>query len=96
MTEPYPNVRETVRCEATVRGLAQSAGLTLEFWVEEPDGTFEEMGTVETRALGAGDTATYTAEMTVDEEGVYTVYAYLYDGVKRIGREIEHVFARPQ
>lgn len=91
MTEPYPILGEKVRCEATVRGLSESERLTLEFWADTPSGAFEELAAVETKALSPNEEATYAAEITPDEEGLYTIYAYLYDGVDRIGRRIEHI-----
>ncbi len=93
MAEPYLTQGETVRCEASVRGLGQSEGLTLEFWAYTPDGAFEELATIETKPLSAGEVAHYSAEVTVEDKGAYTVYAYLYeDGFKRLGRKIEHVY----
>lgn len=91
MTEPYPILGERVRCEATVRSLTESEGLTLEFWADTPSGEFEELASVETKALSPNEEASYSAEVTPDEEGLHTIYAYLYDGVKRIGRRIEHI-----
>jgi len=92
MTEPYPPAKKTIKCEATVRGLAESEGLRLEFWADTPGGEFEELATVETAELDTGETARYTAEITVEERGSYTVYAYLYDGMRRIGRKTEHIY----
>jgi hypothetical protein len=94
MSEPYPPVGQKVRCEATVRGLTESPGLRLEFWVDTPAGEFDAIGEVETKRLGAGEEATYAAEFMPDEEGLYTVYAYLFDGIRRIGRRTEHVLVR--
>jgi len=94
MTEPYSMVGERVRCEATVRGLAQSEGLKLEFWADTPGGHLEELAIVETKALSPGEEATYSAEVTPNHDGLYTIYAYLYDGVRRIGREVEYVYVR--
>lgn len=91
MTEPYPILGQKVRCEATVRSLTESGGLTLEFWADMPSGEFEELASVETKALAPDEEATYSAEVTPDEEGLYTIYAYLYDGANRIGRRIEHI-----
>lgn len=96
MTEPYPPLRKTIRCEANVRGLAESEGLRLEFWADTPSGEFEELATVETKQLSAGEEARYAAEITPEEEGLYTLYAYLYDGVRRIGREVETVYVRQE
>jgi hypothetical protein len=94
MTEPYSLVGERIRCEATVRGLTQSEGLSLEFWADTPGGEFEELAIVQTKELSPGEEATYSAEITPDEDGLYTIYAYLYDGVRRIGREVEYVYVR--
>jgi len=94
MTEPYSIVGERVRCEATVRGLTESEGLKLEFWADTPGGDFEELAIVETKALSVGEEATYSAEITPDDDGLYTIYGYLYDGVRRIGREVEYVYVR--
>ncbi|MFP4395973.1 MAG: hypothetical protein ACLFTI_11985 [Anaerolineales bacterium] len=92
MTEPYPALETTIRCEAVVRGLNPSGGLTLEFWADTPSGEFEELASVETKALDAGEEARYSAEITGSEKGSYTIYAYLYEGVRRIGRKMEHIY----
>ena len=82
-------VGETMRCQATIRGRAESEGLKLEFWAKTPSGRFEELAGIETKALGPGEEARYVAEVEAEEVGRYTVYAYLYDGSKRIGRRVE-------
>jgi hypothetical protein len=82
-------VGEMMRCEATIRGQAESEGLRLEFWAQTPGGAFEELAIVETKHLGPGEEARYVAEVEAEEVGRYTVYAYLYDGTERIGRRVE-------
>ena len=94
LTEPYPRLGETIRCEATLRGLATSEGLTLEVWAASPSGEFEELATIETPELSAGEEISYWAELTPEEEGLYTIYAYLYDQSRRIGYRVEHVFVK--
>jgi hypothetical protein len=94
MTEPYPPVGETIRCEATIRGISENKGLTLEFWANSPSGDFEKVGTVETKRLAPNEVATYSAEFEPAEEGLHSIYAYLFDDGKRIGREIEVVHVR--
>jgi len=94
MTEPYPIAGERIRCEATVRGLARSENLKLEFWALAPNGEFEQLAEVETKALSAGEEARYTAEVAPDEDGLYTLYAYLFHGTRRIGREVERVYVK--
>ncbi len=94
MTEPYPLLADRIECEATIRGLKETEGVTLEFWAENPSLDFEAFHTIDTKALKPGETVRYTAEFSPEEEGLYTIYAYLYDGARRIGREIEHVSVR--
>jgi hypothetical protein len=94
LSEPYPPVGERVRCEATLRGLAKSQGLRLEFWADTPAGDFETLGEIETKRLDAGEEAAYAAEFLPKDTGMYTIYAYLFDGIRRIGRRTEHVYVR--
>ncbi|MGC9522596.1 MAG: hypothetical protein ACP5HG_12030 [Anaerolineae bacterium] len=96
MTEPYPPVGKRIRCEATIRGLTRSRGLRLEFWADTPDNRFEKLGVVETKELEADEEATYAAEITPRQEGLYTLYAYLYDEERRIGREMEQLYVVEQ
>lgn len=94
MTEPYPPLGETLKCEAAIMGLQQSEGLDLEFWAESPSGKFRELAKIETKELSPGEEARYSAEITPKEEGLYTVTAYLYDDYRRIGRETDYVVVR--
>jgi hypothetical protein len=94
MSEPYPPVGERIRCEATVRGLTKSQGLRLEFWADTPAGDFETLGEVDTKRLDASEEAVYAAEFLPKDAGMFTIYAYLFDGVRRIGRRTEHVYVR--
>jgi hypothetical protein len=92
LTEPYPRPGEAIVCEGRVRGVSDSEDLMLEFWARKPDGEFEEL-TIETLgALAQGDEETYQVEITPEEEGSYTVHAYLYDGARRIGHAVDHVY----
>lgn len=94
MTEPYPRLGERIRFEAVLRGSSDSERLRLEFWAETPSGEFLELVKVETETLSTGEQAQYSAEIEPDEEGMYTIYAYLYDGAKRIGHELERVYVK--
>jgi hypothetical protein len=94
LTQPYTHKGQRIRFEAVLRGTAQSERLRLEFWAETPSGEFIELGKVETQALSANEQARYSAEITPEEEGMYTIYAYLYDGAKRIGHELEQVYVK--
>jgi hypothetical protein len=94
LTQPYPHRGDRIRFEAVLRGSSDSERLRLEFWAETPGGDFIELGKVETQALSANEQARYSAELTPEEEGMYTIYAYLYDGAKRIGHELEQVYVK--
>ena len=94
ITEPYSPLGETIRCEATIRGVSETEGMTLEFCSNSPTGDFEKIGTVETKELTANETATYTAEFEPEEEGLYNIYAYLFDDGNRIGRQTEIVYVK--
>ena len=92
LTEPYPPVGRVIRVEATVRGLAESQGLSIEFWADSPSGDFKELATLKTKKLKASEEARYAAELTPSEKGLYTIHAYLYDGVRQIGHETDYVW----
>ena len=94
LTQPYPHRGDHILFEAILRGASDSERLRLEFWAETPSGEFIELGRVETQALSANEQARYSAEITPEEEGMYTLYAYLYDGAKRIGHELEQVYVQ--
>lgn len=94
MTEPYPPIGETIRCEATIRGISENQGLSLEFWANSPSGDFEKVGTIETKSIAPEEVVTYSMEFEPKEEGLHSIYAYLFDDGKRIGREIEVVHVR--
>lgn len=91
LTEPEPSVGDMIRCEATLRGRLQGEGLKLEFWGQTPGGEFKELAIVETKALSPGEEARYVAEVEARESGRYAIYAYLFDGTTRIGREVETI-----
>jgi hypothetical protein len=94
LTEPYPRLRQRIRVEATLQGAIESEDLRLEFWAETPREELVDLGTVEPKDLVAGEEVRYAVEITPQQEGMYTLYAYLYDGAKRIGHELEHVRVR--
>jgi hypothetical protein len=92
LTEPYPPPGKTIRFEAVVRGLSESEGLNLEFWVDTPSGMFKELAILETKKLKAGEVARHAAELTPSEEGLHTIHAYLYDNGRQIGHETDMVW----
>ncbi len=92
LTGPYLSHNETVRCEAAVRGLRSTSGLNLEFWSDAPNGSFRQLSDINIISLEEDETVRYTAEFTPDEEGVYTLYTYLYDGMRRIGKATDTLY----
>jgi hypothetical protein len=94
LTQPYPHKGDRIRFEAVVRGSSQSERLRLEFWAETPGGEFIELGKLEIQTLSKDEQARYSAELTPEEEGMYTLYAYLYDDARRIGYELEQVYVQ--
>jgi hypothetical protein len=91
LTQPYARLGERIRVEATLQGATESEDLRLEFWAETPGGESVQLGTVKPKNLVVGEEVHYAVEMMPRHEGKYTIYAYLYDGAKRIGHELEHI-----
>ena len=94
LSHPYTTIGETLSAEATIKGLKNGTGLKLEFWVETPSGKFEEQAKINIKELSTGEEARYTAEFTPNETGDYTIYAYLYDGPRRIGYKTDFIYAQ--
>jgi hypothetical protein len=96
LSHPYTIIGKTLSAEATIKGLRKGTGLNLEFWVETPSGNFEKQATIDIKELSVGEEARYSAEFTPKETGFYTVYAYLYDGYKRIGHNSYSIYAQEE
>jgi hypothetical protein len=94
LSHPYTAIGKTISAEATIKGLRESTGLKLEFWVEPPSGKSEEQAVIDLKDLPVGEEARYTAEFTPKETGFYTIYAYLYDGWKKIGYQTDSIYVR--
>jgi len=94
LSHPYTMIGMALEVEATVKSLQRSVGLNLEFWADTPSGKYEELAKIETKDLAEGEEARYTAEFTPNETGIYNIYAYLYDGWKRIGRKTDCIYAQ--
>jgi hypothetical protein len=92
LSNPYTAIGKTISAEATIKGLRKSTGLRLEFWVESPSGKSEEQATIEIKDLPVGEESRYTAEFTPNETGIYHIYAYLYDGWRRIDYKTNYIF----
>jgi hypothetical protein len=92
LTAPYPSPGEELRCEAVVRGMEPEGELRLEFWAQQPQGTFNQLATLENLQVATDEETTYTTEITPEQEGTYIVHAYLYDGERRIGHATDTVY----
>jgi hypothetical protein len=96
LSHPYTIIGKTLSAEATIKGLRKGTGLNLEFWVETPSGNFEKQATIDIKELSVGEEARYSAEFTPKETGYYTIYAYLYDGYKRISHNTDSIYAQEE
>ena len=92
LSNPYTAIGKTISAEATIKGLQKSTDLKLEFWVETPSGKSVKQAAIDIKDLPVGEEARYTAEFTPKESGIYHIYAYLYDGLKRIGNKTNYIF----
>jgi hypothetical protein len=92
LPDPYPRAGEPVTIEATLRGLTAASGLILEFWVETPSGESISVDKTETDPLGVGEAETYRSDPFVpEEEGIYVIHTYLFDGTRRIGHQTDYL-----
>jgi len=94
LSHPYTTIGKTLSAEATIKGLRESTGLKLEFWVESPSGKSEEQATIDIKDLPVGEEARYTAEFTPKEMGYYIIYAYLYDEWRLLGSKRDSIYAQ--
>jgi hypothetical protein len=94
LSHPYTEIGKTLSAEATIKSLRKSTGLKLEFWVETPSGKNEQQATIDIKDLPVGEEARYSAEFTPKEMGFYTIYAYLYDGWRKIGHKTDSIYAQ--
>lgn len=88
----YPPVDEPVRLEAIVRTFAEAEDLRLALWVDTPRGDFKKLAETESMDLHPGEEHRYVAVFTPEEKGSHTVYAYLYQGGRRMDRWMEHIY----
>ena len=96
LSHPYSMMGKTLEAEATIKGLSESIGLDLEFWVDTPTGEFKEIANIETKSLSPEEYMRYSAEFTPEEEGIYTVYAYLYQNGRLLDRETDMIWVEKE
>jgi hypothetical protein len=82
---------QDVPVEATILSDLPSDNLRLDFWIETASGRFESFRSVDLGAMDADEIKTVETEFTPDEEGLYSIYAYLFDGNHRLDRKIEQL-----
>lgn len=92
VSNTYAVIGRELEAEATIKGLDNSDGLDLQFWVDTPSGEHEEMAEIKTKKLSPGEEVSYTAKITPKEVGYYTVYASLYNKGRRIGRDSDSLW----
>ncbi len=91
LTDPYPTLGTEVTVEAVVRALAPTHNLVLEFWVDTPSQTQLSLAKEGTGLLEVGEEERYRASWTPEEEGIYTLHAYLYDRTRRVDHSVAHL-----
>jgi hypothetical protein len=96
LSKPIMSVGENIFAEATIKSLMVTDDLTLEFWVETPSGKSGEIAKVALKNLKIGEESRYTIEIKPKETGFYNIYAYLYDGWKRIDYKLETIYVQKQ
>jgi hypothetical protein len=87
LSHPYTTIGKTIEAEAVIEGVAGGKSLDLQFWVDTPSGSFDKIADVETKVLDEGEEVKYSAEITPEEDGLYEIFAYLYDEQKMLGRK---------
>ena len=96
LSHPYTTIGKTLSAEATIKGLRKVTGLKLEFWVQTPSGKFEEQAIMDIKEVSVGEEARYSAEFTPKETGCYTIYAYLFDGYRKISHKTGFIYAQEE
>jgi hypothetical protein len=93
VSSPYGTIGRELEVEATIRGIGNTEGLTLELWADTPSGKYEELAKIKTKKLCYGEEASYAAKITPKERGYYTLYANLYNNNSRlIGRHSDSIW----
>jgi hypothetical protein len=92
MSNSHGIIGRELEVEATIKGLDNTEGLNLQFWLDTPSGIYEEIAQIKTKSLSNGEEASYTAKIIPKEKGYYTVYASLYDNHRRISRDSDTIW----
>lgn len=90
-TTPYPTLGTPVTSKVRVRSMVATENLVIAFWVETPSG---ELLSPDKTGLGqqpANTVVERDMEITPEEQGIYIIHAYLYDGARRIDHATEHL-----
>jgi hypothetical protein len=77
--------------EATLVANMPTDPLRVDFWVETAGGAFEAFDSADIAAMKEGEIRTVTTQFEPDDEGLYSVYAYLFEGDRRLDRKIEQI-----
>lgn len=94
LSYPYSPIDKKLKCEAAIEAMAESRGLSLEFWLEPPAGQNTMLGSVKMKDMKKREMVSYSAEFTPENEGIHAVHAYLYEGARRIGHKMIYVHVK--
>lgn len=89
ITENKPKILLDDKVESEIGILSKQniKNLRVEFWVEDPEYLIEEVDMTTIENMSAGDMKIVSTTFTPEKKGVYTIYAYIYKGIRRIGTE---------
>ena len=88
---PQVHLGEQIPVEATVTADLPVEGLRIEFWIETASGQFEAFYSAAVEPLDAGEVRTLSTAFSPEEIGLFSIYAYLFDGDHRLDRMIEQL-----
>jgi len=91
MEGPDYNIADEAKMEATIVANLPTDMIRMDFWVETADGEFESFETIDIDPMETGEYKKITTKFVPDKEGLYSIYAYLFDGNRRVDRKINQI-----
>ena len=88
--EAKQEVKKKIKAEVIIRGLGHDSKVSLDYWVNMPNEVFTHLGEADIEFQEVGVLKS-SIEFTPESEGLYTVYVYLYEGLRQIDRDIDKV-----
>ncbi len=89
--EAKQEVGQSIKVETTIKGLKPNSSINIDYWVNTPEGVFNNLGQEKITIQKVGiekDVITFIPQI----EGQYTIYAYLYVNSKQIDRQSDKIY----